>query len=403
MSAAQSLAEKWGIAFSSESLAQCTDSNNETHLRQFLLSSDIRKLDLSSPLIPPNLQRISTDQKQTIQGTVFVQVIKVTDLTKPLRKTEDGEELIQEGPKGLLSLHLTDGTNKFELIDLNNTPTLTTKKTAPGTKLLLKETFRIVNGIVFSTERSKVELLGGVVDKLFEAWEANNAVRDKRALQLGPTPVKTDIADGGPPKFVSFVAAQKSGVQAKSSGNARRGEQQPDPPAPVVAAPRVTDVQSSQEKNFNKKLAADAFQSSHKPERRPRRGDRFAARDIEEQYSAKNASSAGLDLGSFINVNQSANKEAAGFLKELQGVKFEEPVAGYRQEDLPAGGTGGLRGGRGGRGAGDRGRGGRRGEGTSGARGGRATRGDQAVPEGTRTGSARGNGRGGRGGRGGKP
>ena len=329
-----SIAEKWNISFSGDSLVDCVDKLKENSVREYLLNSDIRKLSISCPLIPANMQRIQTNQNVFIEGPIFLQILKVVDVSQPTRRGVDGEELLQQGPKGLLSISLTDGLNKFDLIDLNDSQGLSVKQTAPGTKLLLIGRFKIVNGLLFPTDSAKLQVLGGRVEKMYETWQANNSVKDKRALQLGPIPEKAADSTDAPPKFISFVSkginlkTTKAEVKQRANESAAAYTSKESIPSSKSKQPPVLQSRESTEPAdlekaaiFSKhKLSSETFSTRKERGRgRGRREGRFAGADLERQYEAGNRPEK-FELGSFIKIDNQRDQQLAEFLKATAGV-----------------------------------------------------------------------------------
>ena len=313
------VAQSWGIMTSSLDL--CPDKTKEASIRKWLIDQDIRKLEMSSLLLPANIQRIPTAQGVVVEGPIFAQVVKVTDTTKPTRKSDEGEELIQQGPKGLLVLSLTDGTNKFDFVDTLDTPALTVKTAPPGTKLLLTGKFSVVNGLLFPGP-GKIEVLGGKVEKLFEAWQANLAVKEKRESTLA---VNSKISGETPPKFVSFSERKIE----KRSVPILHASQPPPQPQPAQRAPRF-QAEGAEKPGFlaSHKLGVDAFASHQKSEKQRRpRTSRFEAKDTEREYAPPaRATSAGL--AAFIKVDKSEDAETAQLIRDLAAIEeMERPAA----------------------------------------------------------------------------
>lgn len=74
----------------------------------------------------------------------------------------------------MLLLDLTDGVTPCSAIELDHVPTLNAN-TAPGTKLLLKGTIKIFQGMLVLTP-STIKNCNGVVTAMVEKWELEKAM-----------------------------------------------------------------------------------------------------------------------------------------------------------------------------------------------------------------------------------
>lgn len=92
-----------------------------------------------------------------------MQVQRIQNISAPKCNQES-----KAAPRMLL-LELTDGSTLCSAIELDNLPTLSVN-TPPGTKILLKGTIKIFQGMLVLTS-STMKNCNGVVTTMVEKWE----------------------------------------------------------------------------------------------------------------------------------------------------------------------------------------------------------------------------------------
>lgn len=98
----------------------------------------------------------------------IVQIQRILNISAPKCNQES-----KTSPRMLL-LELTDGTTSCSAIELDHLPSLSVN-TPPGTKILLKGTIKIVQGMLVLTP-STMKNCNGVVTAMVEKWEHERAM-----------------------------------------------------------------------------------------------------------------------------------------------------------------------------------------------------------------------------------
>jgi hypothetical protein len=280
-----------------------------------ILDQDIRKLGLRCSSLPESVVR-----GDKIQGPVFVQVVKVVDVSRPSKS--HGEGGMSEN-MGMPLFTVTDGTQKFDVAVLFTVPKSLSSSTAPGTKAVMRGDWEVLHGIAIAGYRGSFEFLGGKVMSLFDTWKTNQDVKMQRALFDVSATGSAEAA----PKFELFSATKQGsskhkrspndvGSQSAKSGRPRTAPQSQQPaatqPAPSLSpepSDRVVVAGEASAKAAEllrtRKQAIGRDRDSQHADRKPRgrggrRGGRDESRRLEEEYRAPARSTGGIGLGDLI-------------------------------------------------------------------------------------------------------
>lgn len=166
------------------------DDLKEKVFEQWLLL-DLR--DVEVPCLPPNL---SSKEKYSLNGTYFLQVMEVVDISKPkywqLQKirNETPKNLENENmnSKRLLMLSLTDGVQEVKAMELKPIPVLNLNL-IPGVKVKLMGTVVVRRGRLILEEHN-IKVIGGEVDTILVSNAAENILARHLKLQLNPNPIR---------------------------------------------------------------------------------------------------------------------------------------------------------------------------------------------------------------------
>lgn len=141
---------------------------------------------------------------------VVLQVINVRNVSAPKVNQES-----KTSPR-LLQIDLTDGQTLCSGLDLEYLSAFSIN-VAPGTKVLLRNTVKILQGFLLLTPQN-LSLLGGQVQTLYEKWEARRTL-DKYAGIGGPSSKKSngDTLKGSPPPWIPFGIKVKGGTDDEAS------------------------------------------------------------------------------------------------------------------------------------------------------------------------------------------
>lgn len=142
---------------------------------------------------------IAKSSKVDLQSNgVVLQVVNVRNVSAPKVNQES-----KTSPR-LLQIDLTDGQTLCSGLDYLEYLSSFNINVAPGTKVLLRNTVKVVQGFLSLTPQN-ISILGGQVQTLYEKWE-NNRTLAKYAGIGGPTSKKSngDTLKGSPPPWISF-------------------------------------------------------------------------------------------------------------------------------------------------------------------------------------------------------
>lgn len=128
---------------------------------------------------------------------VVLQVVNVRNVSAPKVNQES-----KTSPR-LLQIDFTDGQTLCSGLDLEHLQSFSIN-VAPGTKVLLKNTVKVVQGFLTLTPQN-ISILGGQVQALYEKWETNRTLA-KFIGFAGQSSKKSngDTLKGTPPPWISF-------------------------------------------------------------------------------------------------------------------------------------------------------------------------------------------------------
>eukprot|EP01035_Chromulina_nebulosa_P034750 gene34750-46665_t len=194
-----------GYRFSKEYIETNWPNANENHwneIEKTVLNLDIRQRPLLESFFPPNINSLSN---VNLEGSSLVQILSVSNIAQSSKQRSNESAL----PR-LLSIVLTDGHTKVTAIEKEDVKNITSL-TPPGTKLLLTACKIILGRILL--ENSNCVFLGGSVQQLLEAWQANlNAQRFRLSVSGGKNKSHSlSVGVALPPQFeLSLSAAGKA-------------------------------------------------------------------------------------------------------------------------------------------------------------------------------------------------
>lgn len=141
---------------------------------------------------------------------VVLQITNVRNISAPKVNQES-----KTSPR-LLQIDLTDGQTVCSGLDLEHLSSFNVN-VAPGTKVLLKNTVKVVQGFLLLTQQN-IQILGGQVQTLYEKWESSRTLT-KYAGIGGPSSKKSngDTLKGSPPPWSPFGNKTKGGSDDNGS------------------------------------------------------------------------------------------------------------------------------------------------------------------------------------------
>lgn len=175
------------------------DNNNTQH--------DLRELVTNGGL--PN-DIVKSSKVDLPAGGVVVQVINVRNVSAPKVNQES-----KTSPR-LLQIDLTDGQTLCSGLDLEHLSAFSIN-VAPGTKVLLRNTIKVIQGFLSLTPQN-ISILGGHVQTLYERWETNRTLAKYTAAAisggLGASSKKSngETLKGSPPPWSPFGNKMKDGT-----------------------------------------------------------------------------------------------------------------------------------------------------------------------------------------------
>eukprot|EP00906_Rhabdomonas_costata_P037687 RCo053146 len=222
----EELQQRFGVHLGNAALEEFLEESPTTtaaEIQQQLLEADLRSVGMVA-CIPKN---IGSQAATTLKGKLFLQVMKVRDVTVPLRRSkteveEDPEDdfvvsLRGDNSNRLLRLELTDGTeNTLVCVELPPMPSLR-EIPLPGSKVLCTE-MQVKSGMGLLSD-SSFESLGGSVEALSQEYNLQKEFEQSGGVSRG--------CRGGvesAPPFVPFeVIRQKGGATARPAPSASSG------------------------------------------------------------------------------------------------------------------------------------------------------------------------------------
>ncbi|XP_055316780.1 tudor domain-containing protein 3 [Sitodiplosis mosellana] len=163
-------------------------------LKKRALDHDLRELVINGGL--PNDIAKSSKVELPSSGVVL-QVVNVRNVSAPKVNQES-----KTSPR-LLQIDLSDGQSVCSGLDLEHLSAFSIN-VAPGTKVLLRNTVKVIQGFLSLTPQN-ISILGGQVQTLYEKWETHRTLA-KYAGIGGPSSKKSngDTLKGSPPPWISF-------------------------------------------------------------------------------------------------------------------------------------------------------------------------------------------------------
>lgn len=127
----------------------------------------------------------------------MLQVINVRNVSAPKANQES-----KTSPR-LLQIDLTDGQTVCSGLDLEHLSAFSIN-VAPGTKVLLRNTVKVIQGFLSLTPQN-IYILGGQVQHLYEKWDTQRTLAKYTGIG-GPTSKKSngDTLKGTPPPWIPF-------------------------------------------------------------------------------------------------------------------------------------------------------------------------------------------------------
>lgn len=164
---------------------------------KFFLSSkqyDLRELVTNGGL--PN-DVVKSSKIELPSSGVVLQVINVRNVSAPKVNQES-----KTSPR-LLQIDLTDGQTLCSGLELDHLSSFSIN-VAPGTKVLLRNTVKVIQGFLSLTPQN-ISILGGHVQALYEKWDTNRMLAKYTGIG-GPSSKKSqgDTLKGSPPPWISF-------------------------------------------------------------------------------------------------------------------------------------------------------------------------------------------------------
>lgn len=145
-------------------------------------------------------------------GGVVAQIINVRNVSAPKVNQES-----KTSPR-LLQIDFTDGQTLCSGLDLDHLSAFNLN-VAPGTKVLLRNTIKVIQGFLSLTPQN-ISILGGHVQTLYDRWETNRTLAKYAAAAIGGASAKKSNGEalkGSPPPWIPFG-------KAKIKGNGAAGD-----------------------------------------------------------------------------------------------------------------------------------------------------------------------------------
>lgn len=194
---------KFGFLLKDEYINEFLDHNNENNehnnektfvsIKKRLLEIDIR--NISKPFFP--LEINSSMDGIELKGPVVLQIVKVENITQPLRRRDENTQ-----PR-LLAIQVSDGTTKVTGIEIEQLSDINAS-TPPGGKILFMGGIIRFGKLLFTP--NNVKYLGGVVNHLLEAYQANKIAQKLRSIGIN----QKSRGIEGPPQFEIKLINMKS-------------------------------------------------------------------------------------------------------------------------------------------------------------------------------------------------
>lgn len=170
------------------------------------IQHDLRDIVINGGL--PN-DIVKSSKVELPPSGVVLQIINVRNVSAPKVNQES-----KTSPR-LLQIDLTDGQTVCSGLDLEYLSAFNIN-VAPGTKVMLKNSVKVMQGFLLLTPQN-IHILGGQVQSLYEKWETNRTLA-KYAGIGGPSSKKSnvDTLKGSPPPWIPFGNKTKGGTDDSS-------------------------------------------------------------------------------------------------------------------------------------------------------------------------------------------
>lgn len=132
--------------------------------------------------------------KLSFGGGLVFQVTNVRNISAPKANQE-----AKTSPR-LMLIDLSDGKTYYPCLEFDPLPTLNID-IAPGTKILIQNDVKVVQGMI-SLLPHNVTILGGKVTAMYEKWQSNRM--QAKILSLGAKQNVTEQNGRGPPPWIPF-------------------------------------------------------------------------------------------------------------------------------------------------------------------------------------------------------
>ena len=163
-------------------------------IRKGLLNTNIK--GIGSSVIPKDVNRM--DRKRLEPRPMVLQLVESIDIMQPIRL----QDLHGNPTRRMLRLKLTDGETTCVCVEYEYLNNIKNKDLVPGVKVKLMSPL-VRFGVVLLQPKT-VEILGGRVSELADAWEVQQL--------YGGTKNRSGVKDGGeaenPPLFEHYVASR---------------------------------------------------------------------------------------------------------------------------------------------------------------------------------------------------
>lgn len=182
-----------------------------TSIKKKLLEIDLRQH--MKPFFPLEINS-STDGIE-LKGPVVLQIVSIGNITQPLRRRDENTQ-----PR-LLAIQLSDGTTKVTGIEIEALSDINAN-TPPGGKILYLGGIIRFGKLLLTPNNFKY--IGGVVDHLLEAYQANKIAQKLRSIGI-----QNFRGIEGPPQFeIKLLTTKASGgskPKASSTSESSQGQQ----------------------------------------------------------------------------------------------------------------------------------------------------------------------------------
>ena len=200
--------KKFGFQLKDEYIDECLNPNDDSSndkidhtkiektfvsIKKELLEMDIRQI--LKPYFPFEIN--SSMDGIELKGPVVLQIIRIENITQPLRRRDENTQ-----PR-LLAIQVSDGTTKVTALEIEQLSDINAS-TPPGGKILFMGGIIRFGKLLFTP--SNVKYLGGVVNHLLEAYNANKIAQKLRIIGIN----QKNRGIEGPPRFEIKLINMKS-------------------------------------------------------------------------------------------------------------------------------------------------------------------------------------------------